>query len=330
MPAPPPATGGRRITWADVPADVTAGIERILGGVVVEAISQPGGFSAGLAARLRLADGRRVFVKAVSSLVDPDAARFHRREILVSQRLPAAAPVPRLRHDYDDGTWVALVFEDIDGSLPAQPWRPDELRRVLDATTDLAQVLTPSPIPATALARPRLGGWAALAAGRAAAGRAAAGRTASERGAASLESLSPWAARRLADLVALERRAAHLLAGDTLLHGDLYAFNVMLTPSRVYIVDWPHAWVGAPYCDLLTLLASAPLSGLDPQPYVDRHPLLGGLDRDRIDAFLAAHAGFLMRLAVTAGPATDRNLLAMAVALGRSSLHWLRTRLERP
>jgi hypothetical protein len=57
--------GGVRLPWADVPAWLRRKAERQLGGRVLEAVTQPGGFSPGAAARLRLADGRRVFVKAV-------------------------------------------------------------------------------------------------------------------------------------------------------------------------------------------------------------------------------------------------------------------------
>jgi hypothetical protein len=39
---------------------------------------------------------------------------------------------------------VLLLFEDIDGVTPAEPWRPDELARVLAAMTDLAGALTPA------------------------------------------------------------------------------------------------------------------------------------------------------------------------------------------
>lgn len=67
----PPATGDRRIPWAEVPAEVRASIEGLLGGKVVGAVSQPGGFSEGLAARLRLADGGRAFVKPSSAACSP-------------------------------------------------------------------------------------------------------------------------------------------------------------------------------------------------------------------------------------------------------------------
>ncbi len=309
----PTATGGHRITWAQVPPDVAASIERLLGGRVVGATSQPGGFSEGLAARVRLHDGRRAFVKAASSLVTPAVARFHRREITVSRRLPVGPPIPRLWDAYDDGIWVALLFDEIDGALPAQPWRRDEFDRVLAAATELASALTPSPVDDTVLGPPRLGGWLML---------AGEGRD------SQLRSLSPWAAHHLDDLAALEQRAEQALTGETLQHGDLYPFNIMLTHQRVFFVDWPHAWIGAAHCDLLTLLSSASLSGVDPEPIAARHPLTRHLDPDQINVFLAVHAGFLVRLAAAAGPTVDRNLLDMATALGRASLRWLRRRLQ--
>jgi hypothetical protein len=56
----------------DVPAAVRHAIEQRVGGSVMQASTQPGGFSPGLAARLRLHDGRRFFVKAVSEMANPD------------------------------------------------------------------------------------------------------------------------------------------------------------------------------------------------------------------------------------------------------------------
>jgi hypothetical protein len=62
-PGMPQATGGGRVAWEAMPDEATVLIERLLGGEVVSATSQPGGFSDGLAARVRLADGGRCFVK---------------------------------------------------------------------------------------------------------------------------------------------------------------------------------------------------------------------------------------------------------------------------
>jgi Ser/Thr protein kinase RdoA (MazF antagonist) len=230
----------------------------------------------------------------------------------VSQQLPPSAPVTRLLDSYDDGDWVALMCEWVDGALPAQPWGDDQLERVLAATADLADALTPSPVNPAVLAGPRLGGWRAIA---------------DDGDVAELESLSPWAASRLDTLVALEEQRATALGGATLQHGDLCPFNVLMSADRVYVLDWPHAWVGATFCDALTVLVSAAMSGLDPEPHVARHRLLRDLEPEHIAIFLAAHSGFLTRLATVAGPQADRNLVTMVIALGRASLGWLRNRL---
>ncbi len=251
-------------------------------------------------------------------------------------------PAARLLDAYDDGDWVALIFEEIPGRLPAQPWRPDELEHVLAAVTELTQTLTPSPVDERLLARPRLGGWTALAtaassdtgtaeAATSAAPERAATSAAAEPSAAGtvrerLAAISPWAARHLDDLAALEERTAPALTGRTLLHGDLYPFNLLLHERRVFVVDWPHAWVGAAHCDVVTLLAGVSLSGLDPQPIAERHPLTRDLDPAQIDAVLAAHSGFLLRTAASVGPGTDRRLVDMMTALGLASLRWLRNR----
>ena len=306
----PHATGSRRIAWEAMPDEVTVAIERLLGGTVVSAVSQPGGFSAGLATRVCLANGRRRFVKAANSVAAPAVAAFHRREIAISRRLPREVSAPRLLDSYDDGVWVVLAFEEIPGRLPAQPWRRDELERVLAAVAEQARILTPSPVDEGILAKPRLGGWRALT---------------DDAAVEDLGRLSPWAAGHLDELVALEESAS--VAGTTLLHGDLYPFNIMLTADRVFVVDWPHAWIGARHCDVVTLLSSAALSGIDPQSIADGHPLTRDLDSVQINEVLALHAGFLLRTAASAGPAADPHIVTMMIALGRASLRWLRERL---
>lgn len=283
----PPSGGGHRLPWRAVPVDVRRAIERIAGGRVVRATSQPSGFSPGLAARLELGDGRRVFVKALSDDRSAVNAGFHRREAYVAGSLPPDLPAPRLLGSHDDGGWVALVFEDVDGHHPAQPWHPDELDKVLDTLTTLAEHATPSPVelePVAAL--PRLGGWTTVAA-------------------------DPHLRR-------------------SLVHGDVYPHNILLTPDRVVLVDWPHAHVGRAYLDLLTALSSAALSGLDPEPYLARHPLAQGVDPAVIDTVLAAHTGFLLLGALDEPEPMLRGIPVVKRALGRAALGWLLRRLAAP
>ena len=189
-PGIPPDTGTRRVRWGQLPAAAREQIERLLGQRVVAAASQPGGFSEGLAVRARLADGSGVFIK--SAHAGTPAAGHHRREIAVTRSLPAGAPVPRLLLARNDGEWVTLVFEEIPGSLPTQPWRREDPDRVLAAIPDLVTALTPAPADGSLLAPPRLGGWSDLA---------------SPPARNRLRALSGWAADHLEDLTALESRA---------------------------------------------------------------------------------------------------------------------------
>jgi hypothetical protein len=103
-------------------------IERACGAIVVEARTEPGGFSPGLAARILCADGRRWFVKAASSEVNPDTPRLHRQEarilddldpLIRSGRLPA----PRVRATVEQGSWFALILDDIDAGTRPCPGR---------------------------------------------------------------------------------------------------------------------------------------------------------------------------------------------------------------
>ena len=113
---------------------------------MVEARSQDSGFTPGFASRLRLADGRRVFVKAADDrsawLLDA-----YRQEAAKLALIPAAVPAPRLQMVLDgpveDRPWVVLVFDDVEGRPPERPWRPDEARLALGTARLLAEALTP-------------------------------------------------------------------------------------------------------------------------------------------------------------------------------------------
>ena len=154
--APPTTTRpqGVRIEWSQVAAPVRAAVERELGSEVVSARNHAGGFSPGTAARVELADGRVVFVKAVSSALNDVAVDLHRAEAEVLARLPPEMPVPRLQAridvEVDGDDWVALVIDHADGTMPHRPWRPDELARVLAAIDLAARAGTPSPSPTCA------------------------------------------------------------------------------------------------------------------------------------------------------------------------------------
>src|SRR5260370_34580405 len=149
--AEPPPAAGVRLDWAEVPPSVRRAIEQWLGSTIVSVTNQHGGFSPGVAARIEAANGRRVFIKVGGPRPNPDVPSIYRREVGIAAALPADAPVPRLLWSYDEGGWVAMIFEYIDGREPIQPWGGDELDRVTDALVALSTTLTPSALPAATI-----------------------------------------------------------------------------------------------------------------------------------------------------------------------------------
>jgi hypothetical protein len=311
-----PATG-QRLHWSELPNQVQHGLEDRLGAKVVQATTQPGGFSPGLAARLSLADGRRAFVKAVNGAINPHSPGMHRREARIAAALPASVPTPRFLDSYDDGDWIALIFEDIDGTTPHIPWRPVELERVLAAVTELTALLTPAPIAVERVAD-RMGdvftGWRRLAAD-------------TEAGKDDLQRVDPWVGRHLADLVALELEGAGAADGTTLLHTDIRADNVLLTPTKVFFVDWPWASRGAAWIDLVFMLPSVAMQrGPKPWEIFDAHPLARGIPNDRVTALVAVITGFFVWQSRQPSPPGLPTIRAFQRDQGVPALEWLKRR----
>ena len=304
-----------RITWEQVPAGLRAKAEHLLGAAVIAARTQPGGFSPGAAARLELSTGARAFATAVGPELNPDSPGIYRAEARVAAALPASVPAPEFLGAVEDGGWVALLFEDIDGALPAQPWRPPELARVLAAMTDLAAALTPAPLAAPT-AQDRHGasftGWRELAGEE---------RTADQR------DLDPWARAHLAELAGLESGWAAAAAGDALVHSDIRSDNILLAADRVVFVDWAWACRAAPWFDLLAMLPSVALEGGPPPAEIlAAHPVFRAADPQAVTAVVAALAGVLVGQSRRPAPPGLPALRAFQADQGRVTLDWLRAR----
>jgi aminoglycoside phosphotransferase (APT) family kinase protein len=285
---------------------------------VVEAATQPGGFSPGLATRLRLEDGRRVFVKAVSGRINPYSPGMHRREARIAAILPPSVPTPRFLDSYDDGDWIALMFEDVDGTTPRTPWHQPELDRVLVAIGELTSVLTPAPIAVESVGELMpdvFAGWQRLGAD-------------AESAQDDLQGVDPWAQRHLAELAALEATSPDSAAGTTLLHADLRADNILLTPSRVFFIDWPWASRGAAWVDLVFMLPSVAMQG-GPKPWeiFDAHPLGRSAPEAAVTAVVAAVAGFMIRGSRLPPPPGLPTVRAFQRDQGLPALEWLKRRI---
>jgi hypothetical protein len=158
--------GGNRIGWEALPGSLRRWIEGQLGSSVAATHSAPGGFTPGFAARVASSSGTEVFVKAISASITPEGPHFYRREIEITSALPATTPAPRLLRSFDDGDWVAAIFEFVRGRNP-DVRVPAELDAVLCAIARLSETLTPSPVQLPRLVercRDDFSGWRTLAA----------------------------------------------------------------------------------------------------------------------------------------------------------------------
>jgi len=301
-----------RVDWQNVPAQVRAALEMRLDARVVEAVTQPTGFSPGLAARLLLDDGRRVFITAVSEDANPDTHDIHRREARILAALPERVPAPRLLWSFDELGWVALCLQDIEGKHPHEPWTDHDLDLVIACVEKMSRDLTPSPIETEQTVaeffQRTVNGWGiALARGE--------------------ERLDPWIRRNLGRLAELEARAPGLVAGESLVHCDVRADNLLIAGESVYILDWPGARVGAAWIDLVAMAPSVVMQGGPrPEEYLSRLDLRG-VSSSAIDAVVCSLAGYFVVRALEPAPQGIPTVRAFQSAQGREAIAWLRERL---
>lgn len=265
---------------------------------------------------MTLHNGQRVFVKAISAKQTPEGPAILRSEARVAAALPDHAPVPRHLWTFDDGTWVAVAFEDIDGHQPQQPWVHDELRRVLAAVNHLATTMTPAPIAAP---RPIDGKASEFVTWR---------RWSTQPPDVSLVDVDTWLPGHVDRLADLEGQWSRALEGDTLLHCDLRADNILLRENDVIFVDWPSARIGAAWSDLLFMLPSLGMHGIDLHQIVETHPIFHGVDPGAVNSGMAAIAGSFIGRSLLPPPIGLPTVRGFQLAQGRAALRFLRDRMD--
>ena len=299
---------GVRVPWAQLPAAFHgAVVERF--GPIVGVTERVGGFSPGAAVRLDVADGSRVFVKAASADVNPDTPGMYRDEARINAWLPADGVAPELLWTYDDAHCVALAFEYVDAETPHLPWRDDDLDRVLATVRRLHTDTTPAPDAAPAidtLYSEDFSSWRGVAGGPLP------------------PWLDTWTARHLDRLAELEAGWVEAARGDTLLHCDLRADNVLVSDERVAIVDWPFACRGTDWCDIVFFAPSVALQdGPAPDELLRRYGTVP--DVDALTALVAALYGFFAVGGARPDPPGLPTVRAYQRAQGAVCQQWLRT-----
>jgi len=319
----PDRPASARRPYESLPATVRDWVDERLSSTVVEARTQTGGFSAGVAARLRTADGGRAFVKAVGPEPNPDTPTLFRTEAAALRVLavPALAGlIAPLLDDYDDGTWVALLLADVDGCPPAVPFRPDEIAAVssgldrLAAALDHVQVDTPLPHIGD---KPDF--WRRW-----------------EAAASEPDRLDPWTRAHQGTLLELTDHARTAMTGDALLHYDIRSDNVLLTGppghQQAVFVDW--AWLrrGARWCDAALFayeLASDDPAGRGPalaEEFVSGSATLRDVPARDLSALIATIAGVMVAGSFQPPPPGLPTMRTFQARMGNGGLAWLRHR----
>ncbi|MFE7617555.1 phosphotransferase family protein [Streptomyces sp. NPDC057496] len=273
-----------RARWEDLPLEVRAAVQGRLGSSVVEVFYPEGGFTRGLAVRVRCADGGEVFLKAVG--LAARMASHYRAEAVVGKYLSAVV-APRLVWSLEVGGWIVNAFEPVRGREPDLRPGSADLNGVLDAVGALEQELTPCPAPGVGPVRETLsslaGHWARLAAAPAGSGKR-----------------SSWAASRSARLAELDdpARLVRESAGDTLVHCDLRADNMLVETGtgRIRILDWSWGARGAAWVDAAFFVPQLILAGHSPggaeAAVAARVPAWRVVDPEVVSVFAVAITGY--------------------------------------
>jgi aminoglycoside phosphotransferase (APT) family kinase protein len=234
---------------------------------------------------------------------------MHRQEAQILAGLQDDVPAPNLIGVFDDGDWVALVVEWIDGAMPMAPLSHDDVERLLVLVERLASVEGGEALLSCSDAHPGLfGHWQ---------------RLIDEP----IDSLDAWSCRHLDRLAELEVGVADAIRGDRLVHLDLRSDNVIFATAgsqHDVVVDWPGASVGAAWIDLVGLLPALELDGgPTPEEVFEHHPVGRAADPDSVTAFVAVIAGYFTRMSLMPPPPGLPTVRAFQAAQGRVARRWI-------
>jgi hypothetical protein len=206
--------------------------------------------SPGPAVCLRLADGRQVFVKAVSAEVRAHNHAMIRQESTILDVLPASVPAPRRLATVERRPWIALATSWAAGATAGR-WTNTSITAVAHACRTTSGHRAPGTLPPVVERIFDFDGWARVLA---------------------VGAGDDWDAAYAgpaADVVAGWERWT---AGDALVHRDIRLDNTAVDGQSAVLLDWAYASAGAPWIDLAQLAADVVATGhaLGPQAATDR------------------------------------------------------------
>lgn len=302
-PPVPTTQTARRLEWSFLPPHVRSLVEERCGSSVTGAVSQTAGFTPGFASVLTCADGSRHFVKAASVAAQRSFADSYREEARKLALVPEDVPAPRLLW-HEDGDWVVLGIEYVDATNPARPWREEDVDAVLDTLEVVADALTPAPVDMHLDTFAQefgdiLSGWDHVRATR--------------PGLPHLDEAAELAAG-----------FTEVVAGDSLVHTDVRADNVLLTRDRrVLFCDWNWPVLGAAWLDTVFFLIGPRGDGCEVDRRFAERRLLRDVPPEHVDRVLALLVGYFLRAGDQPEPPTSPYLRAHQRWQGEACWAWL-------
>lgn len=277
--------------WRHLPKSVRGFAADALGVGITSGMRAWGGYSPSPTFRLRLADGRRVFLKGCA----PDASEFMRgafaQEVRVYTQLlgPIAKWAPTLQAHFSLDGWQVLILEDL-GPKTVPPWAPSLTRSVMHSfakfhlatrNADLP-VWVPRPEKWLAAEGHRWGWTTNLKKSRQ---RARVAGLLAEEACDWFMEIGPRLASVCDDLVKQ--------SNPQLLHGDLRSDNLRWRNNQLYLFDWAEVIAGAPEFDAVFFAQSIAVeSGLVPETILGWYEEIAPLHQGRLDAAVCVAAGF--------------------------------------
>ena len=272
-----------RPQWHTLPATLREALAVALG-TEISSVTAPvtSGFTGGFAAAARLADGRRVFIKAADDSMH--AHQAYQREAEVVPQLPSSIKIPAIVTTVHDRNWFALVSEWVDGQMPGDPWTDADFEVVTAACEGIAEVMRPSPLAGLERFGDLVGDDVQVPA------QLIAGERPMPIG------LQPWLPRVLPDLAELVTLAPEALAGDSAVHSDLRPDNLLIDRAGTcWTLDWNWLTLGPRWVDWVGLLPAAQHQGIDTAAAIRSSPLTADVPPDHLDCLVAVIAAYMMK-----------------------------------
>lgn len=316
------ASGGRlvgvRMPYGIMPAAVHAWVESVLGAPVVEVRPRTGGMSPAVAASVRAANGATAFVKAVNADINPDTPAHFRHEAAVLTALSALPPQPyraELVSTYDDGDWVAIALEDIDGRHP--DWRSSADRvSVLEAVRHQSHELTP--VPAGLPSNSNSSGVVKFLHRMATATPA------------EVAALPSWAADELPMLIDLGQQCLDHQRDQSFCHWDIRHDNILIRhqDGQPVLLDWGMSRRGQRWADTM-VFALEWVDSVEFDEILATADLTSEEETD-VTGFLGAIGCYGLMVAVHPPPPSLPNLPAFRRQVGSACLRGVQRRLGSP